>query len=229
MSAKQFFISTGLVLLAVLAALYWWLRPSGAQSAAMAARQQAMETLGARLAQLRPQCKVLALSNPFAKDAGYVNEKSQFERAGLAGLRQGLGKRSPVSVAFPQIRPEFFSQPGSVSIPADSRTPLSYLMEPQSVEQLSQAHADCQVIVSLIGLPLGVDQLKLWDAKDPRCFALLLPDLRVLGPPAKALEAFQNGKLLAAVVEEKIGSKPLIVTRDNIAQVLAQQPQLLGY
>ena len=229
MSAKQLFISTGVVLLAVLAALYWWQRPSVSRSAALAARQLAMETLGARLAQLRPQCKVLALSNPFAKDAGYANEKSQFERAGLAGLRQGLGKRSPVSVGFPQIRPEFFSQPGAVSIPADSRTPLSYLMEPQSVEQLAQAHGECQVIVSLIGLPLGVDQLKLWDAKDPRCFALLLPDLRVLGPPAKALEAFQNGKLLAAVVEEKAAGKPLIVTRDNIAQVLEQQPQLLGY
>jgi hypothetical protein len=114
-------------------------------------------------------------------------------------------------------------------IPPDSRTPLSFVMQPVSVDQLAESHPECRVIVSLIGLPLGVDRLKIWNEKDPRCFALLLPDLRVLGPPAKAVEAFQRGNLLAAVVEDAPSGDPLIVTRDNVVEVLERQPKALGY
>ena len=134
-----------------------------------------------------------------------------------------------MKVVFPEIRPEYFTDPQSVSIPSDSPTPLSFLMEPGSVDRLAEAHPECQVIVSLIGLPAGVGQLKIWNEKDPRCFALLLPDLRLVGPPAKAVEAFQRGKLLAAVVEDGETRDPLIVTRDNVVDVLKRQPKALGY
>ena len=188
-----------------------------------------METLGTRIAKLRPECKVLVLSNPFTKQSGYLNEKNQYERAGLRGLRQGLGGRSPVKVVFPEVRPEYYANPQSVVIPPDCRTPISFVMQPASVDQLAEANPECSVIVSLIGLPVGVDKLKIWDEKDPRCFALLLPDLRLLGPPAEAVGAFQRGKFLAAVVQDLNSSDPLIVTRDNIVQVLEQQPQVFGY
>ncbi len=188
-----------------------------------------MEMLGARIAKLRPECKVLVLSNPFTKKSGYLDEKNQYERAGLRGLRKGLGGRSPVTVVFPEIRPEFLANPQSVVIPPESRTPLSFLMQPASVDHLAEAHAECRVIVSLIGLPIGVNRLKIWNEKDPRCFALLLPDLRVLGPPDQAVAAFERGKLLAAVVEDLKSGDPVIVTRDNIVKVLEQQPRAFGY
>lgn len=188
-----------------------------------------MEMLGARIAKLRPESKVLVLSNPFTRGASYLNEKCQYERAGLRGLRKGLGARSPLTVVFPEIRPEYLANPQSVIIPSDSRTPLSFLMQPASVDQLAQAHPECRVIVSLIGLPVGVDRLKIWDEQNPRCFALLLPDLRLLGPPAQAAAAFQQGKLLAAVVEDRQSGNPLIVTRDNVVEVLEQQPRVFGY
>lgn len=188
-----------------------------------------MEMLGARIAKLRPQCKVLVLSNPFAKETGYLSEKSRYERAGLRGLSKGLGRSSPVEVVFPEVRPEYFTDPQSVIIPPDSRTPLSFLMQPGSVDRLAEAHPECSVIVSLIGLPAGVHSLKIWDEKDPRCFALLLPDLRLVGTPADVVAAFQRGKLLTAVVEDSQSSNPLIVTKDNVAEVLERQPQALGY
>ena len=78
-----------------------------------------MEMLGARLARLYPKCKVLVLSNPFTKESGYLNEKNQYEQAGLRGLRKGLGGRSPVKVVFPEIRPEYFANPQSVIIPPE--------------------------------------------------------------------------------------------------------------
>ena len=189
-----------------------------------------MEMLGARIAKLCPECKVLVLSNPFTKESGYFNEKRQYERAGVRGLRKGLGGRSPVTVVFPEIRPEYFVNPQSVLIPPDSQTPLSFLMQPVSVDQLAESHPECRVIVSLIGLPVGVDQLKIWNEKGPRCFALLSPDLRVLGPPAQVVAAFQRGKLLAAVAENCLQpADPLIVTQDNVVEVLKLQPKALGY
>jgi hypothetical protein len=202
---------------------------SSPKSAALATREQAMEALGACIAKLSPQCKVLVLSNPFAKASGYLDEKSQYERAGLRGLRKGLGLHIPVTVVFPEIRAEFLADRQSVILPPDCRTPLSFVIQPASVDQLAEAHPECRVIVSLIGLPSGVAELRIWSDKDPRCFALLLPDLRVLGPPAKAVAGFQRGKLLAAVALDDKSGDPLIVKRDNIEAVLESQPKAIGY
>jgi hypothetical protein len=189
-----------------------------------------LETLGGYIAKTRPGCKVLVLSNPFTKDSGYRDPKAQFERAGLRGLRKGLGSRASSTVAFPVIRPEYFTDPQSVLIPGDSRTPLSFLMQPGSVERLADAHPDCTVIVSLIGLPFGVDQEKIWHEDDRRCFALLLPDLRLLGPPARAVESFQRGKILAAISEDALHpGNLLLITRENVLEVLQRQPSALGY
>lgn len=83
--------------------------------------------------------------------------------------------------------------------------------------------------MSLIGLPVGVDGLKVWNEDDPRCFALLLPDLRMLGPPARTEEAFGRGKLLAAVARDSRSGDPFVITRENVAEVLERQPSALGY
>jgi hypothetical protein len=198
-------------------------RKSSPQNVALTGREQAMELLGARITELRPKCSVLVLANPLTKNSG------KFDRAGLHGLRLGLGSHSSLSVAFPEIKPEYAASPQSVPVPQDSRTPLSFLIEPASVDELAEAHPHCRVIVSLIGLPVGADKLKVWGEKDPRSFALLYPDLRLLGPPAEAVAAFQRGKLLAAVVDDPTSGKPLIVTKDNIVEVLEQKQKALGY
>jgi hypothetical protein len=218
----------GLAVLGVMAAVYW-MRSSSPQSAALVARQEAMEMLGTRVAKLQPGCKVLVLANPFTQKSSYLDEKCRFERAGLHGLRKGLGRNATVTVVFPDIRPEYFTDPQSVVMWPDCRTPLSFLMQPASVDRLADAHPECRVIVSLIGLPLGVDQLKIWNEKDPRCFVLLQPDLRLLGPIDQTVKAFQRGKLLAAVTQDIQSGDPLIITRDNVVEVLQRQPNALGY
>jgi hypothetical protein len=224
-------IATTAVLAAAAAAVIAFLPfRSTPKNAALAARQEAMEKLGACIAKLRPGCKVLVLSNPFTKDSGFLEPKAQFERAGVRGLRDGLGEKASVTVVFPEISAEFRADPQSVFIPPDSRTPLSFLVPSASVEQLADAHAECSIIVSLIGLPAGMDQTKLWNEKDPRCFALLLPDLRVLGPPEQAAEAFRRGKILAAVADDTLRpGNHLVITSDNIQEVLQRQPATLGY
>jgi hypothetical protein len=210
-------------------AVGFFVRSPSPKSAALGARVDAMELLGAQIAKLCPKDNVLVFSNPFTKETGYMDEKSRYERAGLRGLRKGLGTRSSVVVVFPEIRPDYLADPQSVIIPPDSSTPLSFLVRASSVSQLADAHPECRVIVSLIGLPVGIERLRIWNEEDPRCFALLLPDLRVIGPPAEAREAFQRGKILAAVVEDLQTGDPLIVTRENVADVLTRQPKALGY
>jgi len=228
MAKRTIVVTSGLALVAAATTAFLALS-SSPKSAALAAREHAMEMLGAQIAKVRPECKVLVLSNPFTKESGYLHEQSQFERAGLRGLRKGLGGRSPVTVVFPEIRPEYFANPQSVVIPSDSRTPLSFLMQPASVDQLAEAHPECRVVVSLIGLPVGVTQLKIWSEKERRSFALLSPDLRLLGPPDQAMAAFQQENILAAVLEDPKSGDPLIVTKDNVVQILQRQPNALGY
>lgn len=229
MSVKRIIVlACGLALLGIVGTALLT-RTSSPKSAALAAREREMEALGACIASLSPQCQVLVLCNPFAKAAGYLDAKSQHERAALAGLRKGLGRRIPVTAVFPQIRAEYFTNREALFFPPECRTPLSFAIQAASVDQLAEAHPECRVIVSLIGLPSGVEQLRIWSDKDARCFALLQPDLRVLGPPVKAVEAFQAGKLLAAVDQDAASGNPLIVTRDNIEAVLNRQPQALGY
>lgn len=196
---------------------------------ALLQREKLMEALGARIAELRPNTAVLVLANPFARDAGYFNERNQFERAAVRGLKKGLGQRSPVTLVAPEIRPEYLSNPESIFIPPDSRTPLSFLMLPSSVDQLAQAHPEARVIVSLIGLPAEPARLQAWSGPAPRGFALLLPDLALAGDATAVIEAFRSEKILAAVFEHPTTGAPVVVTRENIAQLLEQQPALLGF
>jgi hypothetical protein len=222
-------VGLGLVVVAGAAAAFFP-RNTSPKSAALTARQNATEKLGQQIARLRPKCKVLVLCNPFTRKSGFLEEKAQFERAGLHGLQKGLGPGSTVTAAFPEVRPEYYANPQSVSIPPDCRTPLSFLLRPGCVDELVAAHPECSVIVSLIGLPLGIDQAKSWTENDQQSFALLLPDLRLLGPPEKAVEAFERGKILAAVADDALQpGTPLVITRDNVQDVLKRQPTALGY
>ena len=110
------------------------------------------------------------------------------------------------------------------------------------LDKLARQHSDCALIVSLIGLPANLEQVKCWQSSTGPKFALLLPDLRWIGNAAAVAGAVKRGKL-AAFVLAKPGapggeSSPrgnfaaefekhfLLVTEQNIDQVVEQYPQL---
>ncbi len=223
---KKLFFAAGLALAVVFFLLS---RRATPESEALSARREAMKLLGAQIIKLRPNANVLVLGNPFSRDAGVFDERKQFERAALRGLRDGLGRSPSITVVFPEIKPEYVANPASVMIPPDSKTPLSFIIKSDAVDQLAAAHPECNVIVSLIGLPVGIERLKVWDQKNPISLGLLLPDLRWLGGPAETVAAFQRGKLLAAVFEKPGTNEHLVVTGENIAPLMQQQPKLLGF
>ena len=196
---------------------------------ALDARQQALQTLGAYLAGLDGVECVQVLSNPFTQQSGQAREIHRFENAGIRGLETGLGDAINARIVFPTVKPEYRDNPQSAVMPQDIKTPLSFLIDPGSVDQLAKDAPDCGLFVSLIGLPAGVTQLGVWKPNHTARFALLLPDLRVVGTKAKAAQAFKSGKIVAAVVNDPNSAEPILITADNIDQILKDNPNLLGF
>lgn len=216
-------------LLAVACWVFWssFLQSPPELSRAYEVRRLALEQLATHLLPTVEGKRVLVLSNPFTQERGKNGNARRFEEAAIAGLRQGFGDEKDVLIVFPSIKPEYREHPERAVFPPDSKTPLSFLMEPSAVDQLVSEYPDCTLIVSLVGLPIGIENQTVW--KGAHRFGLLLPDLRILGSKRKAASAFQDGKLLAAVVNDPQTDEPLIVDSSNIEQILADRPKLLGF
>lgn len=212
---------------------------------AVQARELATRVLGEELARRYPGTSALIISNPFAERRGLRKEIVAVEDAGIRGLKKGLGDKVKVSgVVYPAIRPDAESNPWSVEIP-DTTTPLSYLVADEAFDQLAESHPDCELLISLIGLPAQLDKVALWNKTGPPRLALLLPDFRMIARADQLKAAVKSGKL-AAFVLPKPGGPPeqaplkkeyqaefqdryVLVTDANIDQLLAEQPKLFHF
>jgi hypothetical protein len=206
-------------------------------------RELAMEYLGRYLASEYRGKKVVVLANPFSQKSGQPREVYRFEKAGLQGLQRGLGKSVLIeTVAFPELRPGFVENPRSVFIDPRTTTPLSYVVTDDALDKIAAAHPQAELLVSLIGLPLNVRQTETWKSTNPRKFALLLPDLRIVGDEGAVREAISSGKIAAFVMnkpgapadDQPIGKDSrmefdrrfLMVNRDTIDRFLQLYPRL---
>jgi hypothetical protein len=199
MKRRLLFLALSLGLAGV---IFWWWHARGTAPwrPALTSRELAMRMLGEHLARQFPGTNLLVIGNPFTQGSGQTAEIYAFEEAALHGLRQGFGRSELVQVAYPALRPEFAERPDSVFVDPKTTTPLSYLVTDDAFDLLIQAHPNCQVLVSLIGLPLNIRQSQGWrDPVKPR-FALLLPDWRILGAPDAIRDAVRSGKIAAAVL-----------------------------
>jgi hypothetical protein len=207
-------------------------------------RELAMEYLGRYLASHYSGEKAVVLGNPFSQKSGQPREVYQYEKAGLQGLKRGFGKSIVIeAVAFPEVKAGFVENPQSVFIDPNTTTPLSYVVTDDALDKIIAAHPQAGLLVSLIGLPVRVRQTETWKSAQPRKFALLLPDLRMVGDEAAVREAILNGKIVAFVLN-KPGAPPesqplgkdskmefdrrfLLVNRDTIDRLLQLYPRLL--
>jgi hypothetical protein len=166
---------------------------------ALGRRGIALQILGAHLASVASNQTVLIVANPFSQRPGQPKEVYAFNTAAVAGLKAGAGDRLRiVGPAYPDLSPLAERDPAAVPLPPDATTPLSYLTADKAWDKLRSQHADTDIWVSVIGLPSGLAELDVWRQPKPR-LALLLPDLRLIGDAAAALEAFKSGKIVAAV------------------------------
>ena len=186
---------------------------------------------------VRPK-KVLVLSNPFSQQPGSPEQVYDFEKAGIAGLNDGFGKGVKIDVVFPQLKPEVLKDPRSVQVDPLTTTPLSFLVGEQAFSDVLQEHPDADLVVSLIGLPLNLSGFKQWNQAGKPQFALLFPDWRMIGNQTAIVQAFQSGKLVAAVVRKPVpdeaqgdakaqfDARYFLVTRENVERLLNEHPAI---
>jgi len=188
-----------------------------ARGAAEDRRTLALRILGQHLAAHFAGGRVLVIGNPFVKQPGQSAGVYAFEEAAVRGLKRGAGKALEIEgPAFPELDPRAAANPGAVPLPPDLKTPLSLMTKRGAWDQLQQEHPEDTLWVSLIGLPAGITGMKVWRTEGLR-FALLFPDLRVLGDSGTVRAAFQSGKL-AAVVLNRPGAPPQSAPRERDAQ-----------
>jgi hypothetical protein len=212
--------------------------------AALSDREVAAHVLARTVASRQPGKKMLVFSNPFIKRKSTDRRIVAMEEAGLRGLKTGAEGRSAIgAVVYPELRPVALKNPRAVPIDTETTTPLSYLVAPDAFDRAAQAHPDCEILVSLIGLPVELDQCDAWNKVGPPAFALLLPDLRMVGGANAVASSVKSGKLLAIVLRKPGGvseSEPVgrdhqaeferrfvLVTADNVDDVAARTPGLL--
>ncbi len=229
------------VVLAVVAGRF--LLRSHPRQHALHAREMAARGLAEYLARSQSGQRALVMSNPFIHRAGTDRQIIETEEAGVRGLRAGFGNQVTLgAIVLAELKPGALEDPRSVTIDPETTTPLSYLVAPDAFDQAARAHPDCGLIVSLIGLPAELGRCEAWRAPGAPSFALLLPDLRMVGDTAAVAQAMKSGKLLAFVLhkpggpgddtpagsdfEAEFAKRFVLVTRENVEQVIREHPGL---
>lgn len=223
------------------AQFHFWRGWMGGQ--ALGQRGLATQVLGQYLAEHYRGKKAMVFSNPFAQKPGQSREVYQFEKAGLRGLRRGLGTAVPIeAVVFPEIRPEFQRNPKAVYIDPATTTPLSFVIAENAWDESVKLHPGAEILISLIGLPVNLRQTETWKRENGPKIALLLPDLRMVGNQTAIRQAVLTGKI-AAMILNKPGAPPedqplgrdlkmefdqrfLLLTAETVDQYLRAYPRL---
>jgi hypothetical protein len=235
----------GLAFVALVAALigfkfFFGANPHGQ---ALESRQIATRGLAEALVARHPGKHAIILSNPFVQRPETDRRIVAMEDAGIRGLRSALEKKLIIdAVVYPELRPEAQENPRAVPI-GQTTTPLSYLVATDALDRAAAEHPAAEILISLIGLPIELDKCDVWKKEGPPSFALLLPDLRMVGGAPEVAAAFKSGKLTAIVLarpnvaneDEKAGAdfkaeferRYILVTADNVDEVLRQSPQIL--
>ena len=212
--------------------------PGCTNSAPLSERELATTILAQESAKVVHPKKVLVISNPFSEQPGRPRQVYEFEKAGIAGLKEGFGDEVKIEVLFPPLKPEVLKDPRSVQVDPQSPTPLSFLVSEQAFSEVLQKHPDADLVVSLIGVPLNLAGFKEWNQPGKPQFALLFPDWRIIGNQPAITRAFQSGKLVAAAVRKPLpkvidgepraqfDGKYFLVTRENVESLLKEHPAI---
>jgi hypothetical protein len=234
-------MAAAVVALAVLGG--FWFRSSPGSNA-LRAREIATWHLADYLAKTAGVRRPLVVGNPFTQWPNLPQEMQQMETVSQRGLARGFGPQIVPATAFPKLKPGARENPRSIPIDPQTTTPLSYLVAPDAFDELAETHPDCDVMVSLIGLPAALDQVACWRKPGAPAFALLLPDLRMVGNPQAVQAAMQRGKLLALVLphpnapssdvavgndwNDEFAKRFLLVTANNVEQLIQTYPDLFS-
>jgi hypothetical protein len=229
--------AVGLVLVAVVVWRFWLAPPA----APLGAREMATRILAEYLSNRYPDARVLVMGNPFTQRPGQSGSIRDFERAALRGIEKGFSDPARVRVVYPELRLEAERDPSSVFMPAQTTTPLSFLMRENEFDRLVREHRDHRLVISLIGAPLHLQEAPFWAPDSKVALAFLLPDWRLIGSTPEIRDAFRSGKIAAAVLSRPGGPSGtesldsdyrtefarrfLLVTPENIEELMSAFPE----
>jgi hypothetical protein len=129
--------------------------------------------MGEELAELYPNSKALVVV-----DENY--EKSKRQKEMLDGLKEGLGDKIEIA-AIDNVKvppPEGVTNPEEIEM-----FPMWERMRAEHFDNLLREHKDCDLIISMIGLPYDVGEMEIWRMaeEDRPKVALLFADVHNLG------------------------------------------------
>jgi hypothetical protein len=215
----------GLTLACLLAAGLGWffLRPRP-ESTALQSRQLACRALAEHLARAFPGKSALVVANPFAREADAARGVREADDAGQRGLREGFGAAVRLAaVAHPQFKPGARENPRAFIGGETTITPMSYLVAEDAFDRLLEQHTGAEIVVSLIGLPADLNAFEAWHKAPPPRFALLFPDVRLLGGTTALGAALRSGRLAAVVLRKPGGVDEETPVRGEAQVVFAER------
>lgn len=177
---------------------------SGVHRGPLSQREAATQVLAEHIRKTASPKSVVVISNPLAHQTGATSDMSSFEKAGAAGLKKGFGSEVEVKVVLPKTK----GAPGSVFYDQSTRTPMSFLIADNAIEEIARENPNADLFISLIGIPANAASMM----ATPKRFAFLLPDFRVMGDPNSIRHVFKSGKVIAAVIQ-----KPGVIAPENVA------------
>lgn len=129
--------------------------------------------MGEELAKKYPDATALVVV-----DENY--EKSKRQKEMVEGLKEGLGDKIKIgAIDYVKVPP-----PEGVTNPEEIEMfPMWERMRAEHFDNLIEEHKDCNLIISMVGLPYDVGEMEIWrmDASERPNVALLFADVHNLG------------------------------------------------
>ena len=145
--------------------------------------------LGKYLAKTRPNAKVLVIIGPKSE----YNKRQEIQ---IDALKKGFGSAiTNIKIDSPKLKQQL--GPNGKPIP-DLMLPMVDMMKAEDFNKLIAENKSCNLIITLIGLPMDADKLKIWGqfAQDPK----KTPKLCIVNADISSFEKYIAKGLIPAVV-----------------------------
>jgi hypothetical protein len=129
--------------------------------------------MGEELAKKYPNATALVVVDEYY-------EKSKRQKEMVEGLKEGInGKINIAAIDYVKVPPpEGMTNPEEIEM-----MPMMERMRAEHFDELIKEHKDCNLVISLVGLPYDVGEMEIWrmDESDRPKMALLFADVHNLG------------------------------------------------
>lgn len=205
----------------------------------LAYQRIAHKRLGEEIAKRHPGAKILLIKyNELGMEEG---EPNLTEAAQMEGLKKGLNGKATIAVVerVSSGMEEFLEEDGK-----PRKSPEEIMEEMFTAEKFNKLVAvnkNCNVVVSLVGLPPDYQLLKLWKVKDPKKRpALVLANAYIyelkfgFNPKYKFITAalahkavpFDPNQPVPKDEQKAFDSRFLMITPDNVLEIAKENPDL---